>query len=135
MVNANRMVEASLAAGIRLGRIFVDPLVFPIAVDSEYGRHCLDAITELRRGFGTEIHITGGMSNVSFGLPNWRLLNDAFLPLAIEAGADSGTIDPTVLNVQRGLAADRTTRQFQLAPAFSRASMRTSGVHEGLPSR
>ena len=115
VVNASRMVEASLAAGIKLDRIFVDPLVFPIAVDGEYGRHCLDAIAELRRRFGTEIHITGGMSNVSFGLPNRRLLNDAFLLLAIEAGADSGIVDPTVVNVQRALAADRTTRPFQLA--------------------
>jgi len=115
VVNASRMVEASLAAGIGLGQIFVDPLVFPIAVDGEYGRHCLDAITELRRRFGTEIHITGGMSNVSFGLPNRRLLNDAFLALAIEAGADSGIVDPTVVSMQRALAVDRTTRPFQLA--------------------
>ena len=70
VANASRMVQASLAVGIGLDRIFVDPLVFPIAVDGEYGRHCLDAIAELRRRFGTEIHITGGMSNVSFGLPN-----------------------------------------------------------------
>jgi 5-methyltetrahydrofolate--homocysteine methyltransferase len=115
VVNASRMVEASLAVGITLDQIFVDPLIFPIAVDGEYGRHCLDAIAELRRRFGTEIHITGGMSNVSFGLPNRRLLNDAFLILAIEAGADSGIVDPTVVNVQRALAADRTTRPFQLA--------------------
>jgi 5-methyltetrahydrofolate--homocysteine methyltransferase len=115
VANASWMVEASLAAGIPLGRIFVDPLVFPIAVDGEYGRHCLDAIAELRRCFGTEIHITGGMSNVSFGLPNRRLLNDAFMLLAIEAGADSGIIDPTVLKVQRVLAADRTSRPFQVA--------------------
>jgi len=115
VVNASRMVEASLAAGIQPDRIFVDPLVFPIAVDGEYGRHCLDAIAQLRRRFGPAIHITGGMSNVSFGLPNRRLLNDAFLLLAIESGADSGIVDPTVVNVQRALAADRTTRPFQLA--------------------
>jgi 5-methyltetrahydrofolate--homocysteine methyltransferase len=115
VVNASRMVEASLAVGIPLDRIFVDPLVFPIAVDGEYGRHCLDAISELRRRFGTEIHITGGMSNVSFGLPNRRLLNDAFLALAIEAGADSGIVDPTVVSMQRALAMDRTSRPFQLA--------------------
>jgi cobalamin-dependent methionine synthase I len=42
-------------------------------------------------------------------------LNGAFLLLAIEAGADSGIIDPTVLNVQRALAADRTSRPFQVA--------------------
>jgi 5-methyltetrahydrofolate--homocysteine methyltransferase len=115
VVNASRMIEASLAAGIGLDRIFVDPLVFPIAVDGEYGRHCLDAIAELRRHFGTEIHITGGMSNVSFGLPNRRLLNDAFLILAIESGADSGIVDPTAVNLQRTLVADRTSRPFQLA--------------------
>ena len=115
VANASRMVEASLAVGIQLDKIFLDPLVFPIAVDSEYGRHCLDAIVELRRRFGAGIHITGGMSNVSFGLPNRGLLNDAFLILAIEAGADSGIIDPTVVNVPRALVADRTTRPFQLA--------------------
>ena len=115
VANASRMVQASLAVGIGLDRIFVDPLVFPIAVDGEYGRHCLDAIAELRRRFGAEIHITGGMSNVSFGLPQRRLLNDAFLMLAIEAGADSGIVDPTVVNVERVLAADRTTHPFQLA--------------------
>jgi 5-methyltetrahydrofolate--homocysteine methyltransferase len=117
VANASRMVEASLAAGIALERIFVDPLVFPIAVDGEYGRHCLDAIAELRRRFGSEIHITGGMSNVSFGLPSRRLLNDAFLALAIESGADSGIVDPTVVSMQRALAVDRTTRPFQLALA------------------
>jgi len=115
VINASRMVKASLAAGIQPDRIFVDPLVFPIAVDGAYGRHCLDAIAAIRRRFGAEIHITGGMSNVSFGLPNRRLLNDAFLLLAIESGADSGIVDPTVVNMQRTLAADRTTRPLQLA--------------------
>ena len=43
--NARRMIEASLAKrDPARARIFVDPLVFPIAVNSEYGRHCLDAI-------------------------------------------------------------------------------------------
>ena len=67
--NASRIVEASLKRGLALGPDHVDPLVFPVAVDRSYGRHCLDAIRELRRLFGPEIHITGGISNVSFGLP------------------------------------------------------------------
>ena len=115
VANAGRMIEAAVAAGISLDRIFVDPLVFPIAVDSEYGRHCLDAIAELRQRFGTEIHITGGMSNVSFGLPNRRLLNDAFLALAIEAGADSGIVDPPAVSLQRAESVDRDSHPFQLA--------------------
>jgi 5-methyltetrahydrofolate--homocysteine methyltransferase len=115
VANASRMIEAAVAAGISLDRIFVDPLVFPIAVDSEYGRHCLDAIAELRQRFGTAIHITGGMSNVSFGLPNRRLLNDAFLALAIEAGADSGIVDPTAVSLQRAESVERDSHPFQLA--------------------
>lgn len=113
--NATRMVEASLARGIPLDRIYVDPLVFPISVDSAYGEHCLEAFRQLRARFGVEIHLTGGLSNVSFGLPNRRLLNDAFLVLAIEAGADSGIIDPTTTHPERALAADRTSRPMQLA--------------------
>ena len=47
------------------------------------------------------------MSNVSFGLPNRRLINDVFLALAIEAGADSGIIDPVTNSVEQALGLDR----------------------------
>jgi 5-methyltetrahydrofolate--homocysteine methyltransferase len=113
--NADRIIEASLHAGIALEQIYLDPLVFPIAVNPAYGRDCLEAISTLRSRYGSAIHITGGMSNVSFGLPNRRLLNDAFLVLAIEAGADSGIVDPTAVNIERALGADRSARAFQLA--------------------
>jgi 5-methyltetrahydrofolate--homocysteine methyltransferase len=113
--NASRMVDLALERGIELDLIYVDPLVFPISVDGEFGEHCLAAIRDLRRRYGPEIHITGGMSNVSFGLPNRRLINDAFLVLAIEAGADSGIIDPVTSGIDRVLSLDRTSRPFQLA--------------------
>jgi cobalamin-dependent methionine synthase I len=113
--NAGRMIEAALERGIALDRLYVDPLVFPISVDGEFGEHCLAAIRELRERHGPEIHITGGMSNVSFGLPNRRLINDAFLMLAIDAGADSGIIDPIANPPQRTLALDRSARPIQLA--------------------
>jgi 5-methyltetrahydrofolate--homocysteine methyltransferase len=113
--NAGRMIDLALERGIAADLIYVDPLVFPISVDGEFGEHCLAAIRELRERYGPEIHITGGMSNVSFGLPNRRLINDAFLVLAIEAGADSGIIDPVTSEVDRVLSLDRTSRPFQLA--------------------
>jgi cobalamin-dependent methionine synthase I len=43
--------------------------MFPISVDGDFGHHVLDAIRAIRTKYGSEIHITGGMSNVSFGLP------------------------------------------------------------------
>jgi 5-methyltetrahydrofolate--homocysteine methyltransferase len=113
--NASRMVEAALERAIPLERIYVDPLVFPISVDAAFGAHCLDAFRRLRERYGREIHLTGGMSNVSFGLPNRRLVNDAFLVLAVEAGADSGIIDPIANNLERVFSIDRDSRPFQLA--------------------
>jgi cobalamin-dependent methionine synthase I len=113
--NADSMIGAALERGIGKDRLYVDPLVFPISVDGAFGDHCLDAIRELRERHGPDIHITGGMSNVSFGLPNRRLINDVFLVLAIEAGADSGIVDPIANPPQRALALDRSERPFELA--------------------
>jgi cobalamin-dependent methionine synthase I len=115
VANASSMVDAALAKGIAADLIYVDPLMFPISVDGDFGRHVLDAIRELRGRYGPEIHITGGMSNISFGLPSRRLINDAFLVLAIEAGADSGIIDPIANDIRRLQTLDRSSRPFQLA--------------------
>jgi cobalamin-dependent methionine synthase I len=113
--NASRMVDAAIGKGIPPDYIYVDPLMFPISVDGDFGHHVLDAIKAIRTKYGPEIHITGGMSNVSFGLPNRRLINDVFLMMAIEAGADSGIIDPTQNDIGRVTAIDVSTRPLQLA--------------------
>ena len=114
VVNASRMVDAAVANGIALRDIFVDPLVFPIAVDSRFGNHCLEAIRRIRQKYGPEIHITGGLSNVSFGLPCRRLLNDAWINLAVEAGADSGIVDPVATDVRRIMSIDTQNPQYRL---------------------
>ena len=41
-----------------------------------------------------DVHIFGGHSNVSFGLPNRKLLNQTFVTLSIQAGCDAAMIDP-----------------------------------------
>jgi len=115
VANASAMVEAATGARIELGRIFVDPLIFPVSVDGAFGRHALDAIRILRVRFGPELHITGGMSNVSFGVPGRKLLNEAFLRLAIEAGADSGIVDPVSTDLARVAAVDLSVGPHALA--------------------
>lgn len=113
--NAKNIIELAVDRGISLDRIHVDPLVFPIAVDGASVGHCLSVYRELRELHGPEIHLTGGISNVSFGLPHRRLLNDAFLLLAMEAGADSGILDPIASPLGRVLALDRDSPPFRLA--------------------
>ncbi|NQW17858.1 MAG: dihydropteroate synthase [Chloroflexi bacterium] len=115
VANASEVVEACLSAGIPASDIHVDALVFPIAVDGGYGMHFLSAVAELRENFGSEIHIGGGLSNVSFGIPNRQLVNDAFLYLAIEHGADSGIIDPITTRVQAALDIDLQSERVKLA--------------------
>ena len=41
------------------------------------------------------IHITAAISNISFNLPVRKLINYGFLVLAMNAGLDSGIMDPT----------------------------------------
>jgi cobalamin-dependent methionine synthase I len=115
VANVTRLIEEATKRGIGLSDLFVDLLVFPISVDGTYGRHFLDAVEELRRRYGTELHVTGGLSNVSFGLPMRKLINDTFIRLCIESGADSGIIDPIQSKVDQVLALDLTDDRHAMA--------------------
>jgi 5-methyltetrahydrofolate--homocysteine methyltransferase len=115
VANAERIVAQAEARGLPSDHLHVDPLVIPVAVNPEAGSQFLDAVTRLRLALGSGIHITGGLSNVSFGLPGRRLLNDVFIDLATAAGADSGIIDPVGSDLARIVARERSTRAYTLA--------------------
>jgi 5-methyltetrahydrofolate--homocysteine methyltransferase len=115
VANARALVEAATARGMGPGALHVDALVLPVAVDPEVGGFFLDAVRTLRASFGTGIHLTGGLSNVSYGLPARRLLNDVFIDLAAAAGADSGIIDPVANPLDRIATLDREARPYRLA--------------------
>jgi cobalamin-dependent methionine synthase I len=115
VANATRIVEEATRRGIAMGAMHVDPLVIPVAVEPQVGAWFLEAVGELRTTYGPEIHITGGLSNVSFGLPLRKLLNDVFIDLAAEAGADSGIIDPVASDPRRIFAQDRSSRAYSMA--------------------
>lgn len=115
VANAADIVEAATRLGIPQADLHVDLLVIPVAVDPEAGNAYLEAVRLVRAEHGSAIRITGGLSNVSFGLPGRRFLNEAFLALASDAGVDSGIIDPVGLSVEGALGADRTGRAFVLA--------------------
>ena len=53
-----------------------------------------ETITSVREQYPT-IHITAAISNISFNLPVRKLINYGFLVLAMNAGLDSGIMDPT----------------------------------------
>jgi 5-methyltetrahydrofolate--homocysteine methyltransferase len=41
-----------------------------------------------------DVHIVGGLSNISFGLPQRKIINRTFVCLMMSAGMDSAIIDP-----------------------------------------
>lgn len=115
VANAIALIEEAMARTIDGDRLFVDPLVLPVAVEPESPSHVLAAARALREEYGDAIHLTGGLSNVSFGMPERRLLNDVFIDLAAAAGIDSGIIDPVASDLRRVFATDRTSEAYGLA--------------------
>jgi hypothetical protein len=115
IANSERIVEEAARRGIAHSRMHVDPLVMPVAVEPEVGAWFLEAVGTLRERFGPEIHLTGGLSNVSFGMPLRKLLNDVFIDLAAAAGADSGIIDPVASDPRQIFVQDRKSRAYGMA--------------------
>jgi 5-methyltetrahydrofolate--homocysteine methyltransferase len=114
---AEEIIGMATDLGLPADSLHVDPLVIPIGVDPMAGQAVLDAIATIRERFGEEIHITGGVSNISFGLPARRIISDVFLDLCVSAGLDSGIIDP-VADVHAALNPDRESEAYVLARAM-----------------
>jgi 5-methyltetrahydrofolate--homocysteine methyltransferase len=104
-------------AGIIGEKIYFDPLVLPVGVDPVQPGVTLATIRQARKMYGDTIHITGGFSNVSFGMPQRKMLNEVFVWMALEAGADSGIVDPLLTGPRRIAALDPQSEPFRLAHA------------------
>jgi cobalamin-dependent methionine synthase I len=91
---ADRLIKILTDAGMLLGDIFIDPLVFPIGTGDKNGLITMETIRDIR-GKYPEIRIVTGLSNISFGLPERKLINQAFMILAMGCGMDAAIIDPT----------------------------------------
>lgn len=116
-----RMVRLAREQGLADKRLYIDPLILSIATDTEAGKTTLEVIHRVREEF-PRVHITMGLSNISFGLPKRALINRTFLTLALAAGMDSAIIDPTepamretLLTTQLILGQDRFCRNYTKA--------------------
>ena len=118
MANMDRLVPRLRAAGLGDSDLHLDPLVFPISTDGGNGKRFLDTVSAVRARYGAGVHVVAGLSNVSFGMPNRKLINQVFTWLAVEAGADSGIVDPLQINQKIIETVDTTTEPFRLAQAL-----------------
>jgi 5-methyltetrahydrofolate--homocysteine methyltransferase len=94
---AERIVERAAQLGIPVEDILIDPLVLTVGADSYAGRVTLETIRLVRHRLGVNVSL--GATNVSFGLPERPIINQAFLALSIQAGATCMITDPEKLGL------------------------------------
>lgn len=94
-----KIMEETAKYDIDPSRIYIDPLVETLGANEESLLCFAEVTREIKKQYPT-IHVTSGLSNISFGLPYRRMINMAFLVLAMEAGMDSGIIDPLIKEFQ-----------------------------------
>ncbi|MBC3886913.1 methyltetrahydrofolate--corrinoid methyltransferase [Acetobacterium paludosum] len=121
MTVLKRIFQATRNAGIADSKVFIDPLIMAVATDQTAGLIAFESIRSIRKNY-PEAHITGGLSNISFGLPNRALVNRTFLTLAVEAGMDSAVVNPENVPLIESLKAtemllgrDRFCRKYTVA--------------------
>ncbi len=118
--NLTRLMAMMDKKGVPMEDRFLDPLVFPVGAGPTFGVHFINAVKELHRKF-PDAHIFGGLSNVSFGMPRRKLLNDAFIRLCMDAGCDTVMIDPIMNPLSEIQALPANEEEFKIAAAVMTA--------------
>ena len=90
---ADELINNLLKNNVPLDNIYVDPLVQPVSTKDSYGIEFLDAIEKIINKF-PGVHTICGLSNISFGLPERKFLNQTFMVMAITKGLDAAIVNP-----------------------------------------
>jgi 5-methyltetrahydrofolate--homocysteine methyltransferase len=104
MAIADKLINGLLQNNVKLENIYVDPLVQPLSVNKEFGTEFLNSIEKIMTTF-KGIHTTCGLSNISYGLPNRKFLNQMFMVQAIAKGLDGAIINPLDKNMMANIIA------------------------------
>ncbi|MBS4024481.1 MAG: methyltetrahydrofolate cobalamin methyltransferase [Clostridia bacterium] len=115
------LVEKAHRFNINPERIHIDPLVIAISTDNSSVIKFVEATKQIKQLYPT-IKVTSGLSNISFGMPLRKIINQNFLTMATLAGMDSAILDPcnrdimtTIFANEALLGRDRFCRNFSNA--------------------
>jgi 5-methyltetrahydrofolate--homocysteine methyltransferase len=90
---ADELVGGLLKNNVAVENIFVDPLVQPLSVDGSFGMEFINTIEKIVANY-PGIHTACGLSNISYGLPARKFMNQTFMTMAIAKGLDGAIINP-----------------------------------------
>lgn len=104
---ASSLVGKLTNAGVPQGDIYVDPCVYPISTNVNNGMEFLNALEQMKdccKG----VHTICGLSNISYGLPTRKILNQAFIIIAMAKGLDAVILDPLDKRMMANIIATET---------------------------
>jgi len=112
---AHKIVRRAEALGITRENIVIDCLAFAVGADTSSGLAIVEAIRTIKAELG--VNMTLGASNISFGLPDRELLNNAFVAMAIAVGitcliTDAAKVRPTVMGADLILGRDKHAQRY-----------------------
>ncbi len=90
-----KLIDMLLQNGIALSRIFVDPLILAESAESGAALETLKVIEHFAK---KEIKTSIGLSNISFGLPQRKFINNVFLKLALQRGLSAAIVNPGAID-------------------------------------
>jgi 5-methyltetrahydrofolate--homocysteine methyltransferase len=90
---ADTLVNGMVRNNVKVENIFVDPLVQPMSVNNSFGVEFINSVEAIMKNF-PGIHTACGLSNISFGLPARKFLNQTFMVMAIGKGLDGAIMNP-----------------------------------------
>ncbi len=98
---AKKIVERAQDYGIPRADVLIDPLVMPIGAMAGAGRSVFRILNRCRDELG--VNTCCGASNVSFGLPNRKVLNGTFLAMAMANGLTSAITNPIEPEIKQAI--------------------------------
>lgn len=99
-----KILEKSEEMGFDSKDMLIDPGVTTVATSSVAIKDILKTIEIVKNKYNLSTII--GLSNISHGLPRRKLINRAFLSMAVSAGLDSAILDPLDSDLREELRAD-----------------------------
>jgi len=90
---AGRIVAEAEKYGVPREDLYFDPLVLPVSTDVRNAVLFMEALSAIKAEY-PGVKTISGLSNVSYGLPKRKIINRAFLIMAMHAGMDAAILDP-----------------------------------------
>ena len=91
--NAGTILAKAMELGIEPQRVFLDPIVMPLKFMQEQAKEVLEAVRQFLLFSDPPPHIVCGLSNISSGTTQKKLINRIFLAMAIASGMDAAICD------------------------------------------